>query len=397
MQAASKLAEKVLGHDSASTEAGLSNPAQDMGKNEVQVIDTYKSKLVDPTDVILKVTGTTICGSDLHLYHGVQLSKGDILGHEFCGIADSVGSSVTNLKPGQRVVASSQIACGTCRFCEQKLSSMCESTNPSSLHNAMYGSRTLGTLGYSHFTRGFAGGQAEFVRMPFGGVNLLVVPGWDGIELFLSDVLPTSYHALQDTRVYEKDTVAIWGRGPIGIMVAVFAFMDGVEAGNYRLLYSSLPRGTTVTAKIHELVPGGVGASIEWGAHYFEMALGLETDASEILNEMVTSTRKFGRCGIKGIYAGLTNHFNVGSLMERGIRFIGNGQAPVHMYWQKLLKMVENEEFDPRIILSHRLQIEDMAKLYKKFDAKENGIVKPFVQTRFPAPRKAGPELGRLD
>jgi len=247
--------------------------------------ETYKPKVVDPGDVIIKVTGSTICGSDLHLFHGavVQMQKGDILGHEFCGVVDEVGPEVKNVKPGKRYVASFQIACGKCRFCQQGLSSQCDRTNDSTVHNIMFGSRTAGLFGYSHFTGGYAGGQAEYVRVPYGDVNLLELPDDvpDEKGLYLSDVLATSYHAVQDTRVYPRDTVAIWGAGPIGLMVAMFAQKNGASKvilidNNWRLEYAkkklpgidtidytALPRGKTVTAVIHEMVPGGVDAAIE--------------------------------------------------------------------------------------------------------------------------------------
>jgi len=447
MNAAANLAEKVIGHQEGVTvSADVANPGNDvekwadtsekmkalawMGKNDVQMIETFKPKVVDPRDVILKVTGSTICGSDLHLFHGtvIQLQKGDILGHEFCGVIDSVGAGISGLKPGQRVVASFQIACGDCHFCKQKLSSQCDKTNPSTVQNSMYGSRTAGMFGYSHFTGGFAGGQAEYVRVPYGDVNLLPLPDDvpDEKGLYLSDVLATSWNAVQDTRVYEGDTVAIWGAGPIGLMCAVFASMNKASRvimidANWRLDYckaklphvetidySALPRGKSVTAALHELVPGGVDVSLECAAgeyakgwaHYFEMLLGLETDTSELVNEMITSTRKFGRCGITGVYVGFTNHFNIGSLMERGIRLIGNGQAPVQKYWDDLLRMIQKGEFDPTVMLTHRIAIDDVAKMYRKFDARDpkDGIMKVFVQTRFSAPPAEGtPPLTKIE
>lgn len=203
------------------------------GKKDVRIIDAPIPDITQPDDVIVKVTGTTICGrqnycwpcfstfhshigSDLHLYHGdiLALQKGDILGHEFMGIIDRVGPSVKSLQTGQRVVVSFQIACGQCSYCKQKLSSMCDRTNSSSLQEYMYGSRDAGFFGYSHFTGGFAGGQAEYVRVPFGEVNCLVVPDEvkDEQALYLSDVLPTSYHAVMDTGVKKGDVVGVWVR-----------------------------------------------------------------------------------------------------------------------------------------------------------------------------------------
>jgi threonine dehydrogenase-like Zn-dependent dehydrogenase len=188
-------AEQALGHgDNATTAQDVTNPSLDggkygssddrmkalawMGKNKVEMVDVPKPKVVEDRDVILKVTGSTICGSDLHLLHGVvvELQKGDILGHEFCGVVDEIGPGVKNLKKGDRVVASFQIACGECFYCKKKWSSQCERTNANTIENAMYGGRTAGMFGYSHFTGGFAGGQSEYARVPYGDVNLLKLP-----------------------------------------------------------------------------------------------------------------------------------------------------------------------------------------------------------------------------
>lgn len=433
--------EKAIGHgDNAATEQDITNPALDRakyadpsgetmkalvwrGKNTVKVEDVPKPRVVEDRDVILKVTGSTVCGSDLHLLHGsiVEMQKGDILGHEFCGIVESMGPGVTNLKKGERVVASFQIACGDCYYCKKKQSSQCERTNSNTLENGMYGGRTAGMFGYSHFTGGFAGGQAEYVRVPFGDVNLLKLPDSVSDEkgLYLSDVLCTSWHCVVDTGVEKGDVVAIWGAGPIGQMCADFSLINGASRvimidSNWRLKYiqskyphieildySALPKGESVTSKLKEMCDGrGPDVALEcvageypkgW-AHYFELLLGAETDTSEIINEMITSVKNFGRCGVTGVYAGFTNHFNIGSLMERGIRLIGNGQAPVHMYWEKLLKMIESGEIDPLKMVSHRIDVSELDTAYYKFEARkeEDGLQKIFVQTKFSAPPAPG-------
>jgi len=433
------LAEKAMGHGSnATTEQDITNPAIDrakyadpsgekmkalvwMGKNTVEIQEVPKPRVVEDRDVILKVTGSTVCGSDLHLLHGtvVQLEKGDILGHEFCGVVESMGSGVKGLNVGERVVASFQIACGNCFYCKKKMSSQCEKTNSNTMENAMYGGRTAGMFGYSHFTGGFAGGQAEYVRVPYGDVNLLKLPDSvpDEKGLYLSDVLATSWNCVVDTGVEKGDVVAIWGAGPIGQMCADFALINGASRvimvdSNWRLDYvkskypnietldySALPRGTSVTSELKKMCDGrGPDVALEcvageyakgW-AHYFELMLGMETDTSEIVNEMITSVRNFGRCGITGVYVGFTNHFNIGALMERGIRLIGNGQAPVHMYWEKLLSMIEKNEIDPLKMVSHRVLLDELDDIYYKFEKKEDGLQKIFVQTKFSAPPAAG-------
>ena len=433
---AAGLLEKVIGHTGdATTEQNLSNPANDPGKyadpsgekmkaliwngkNSVSVVETFKPAKIEDTDVIVKTTGSTICGSDLHLLHGtvIEMQKGDILGHEFCGKVDSVGPAVKNLKPGDRVVCSFQIACGQCMYCKQKLSSQCEKTNDNTIENAMYGGRTAGMLGYSHFTGGYAGGQAEYVRVAYGDVNLLKLPDNvpDEKGLYLSDVLATSWNCVVDTGVKEGDFVAIWGAGPIGQMCAEMSFMNGARRvviidggpGAWRLDYvkSKIPKvetlnfselkGESVTSALKKIEHGGPDVALEcvageyakgW-AHYFELMLGAETDTSEILNEMITSVKNFGRCGVTGVYVGYTNHFNIGSLMERGIRLIGNGQAPVHKYWEDLLKKIEDGSLDPLKMVSHRVSIDQMDKVYMNYDKRMEGMQKVFVQTKFSDP-----------
>ncbi|KAI3322614.1 GroES-like protein [Xylariaceae sp. AK1471] len=448
MSQAANLVEKVIGHDdNAVTAQDVSNYGYGgdgetmkalcwMGKNKVQVLDVAKPKILEPNDVILKVTGSTVCGSDLHLLHGsiVQLSKGDILGHEFCGIVDEVGSSVKKVQRGKRYVASFQIACGNCFYCKQKLSSQCEKTNANSTERAMYGGRTAGMFGYSHFTGGFAGGQAEYVRVPLGDVNLLEIPEDvpDEKALYLSDVLGTSYNAVHDTAVYPGDKVAVFGAGPIGQMAGVFAIgagaskiilvdtyprlsfvkerwpkehADKLELIDYKKLSFGVTNKETVVSKLKELCGGrGPDAAIECAAgeyakgwlHWLEIMGGVETDTSEIVNEMIEGVRNFGRCGITGVYVGYTNHFNIGSLMERGIRLIGNGQAPIHKYWEELLQQIQKGDLDPLQMVSHRVRIEDLDKVYYKFDKREDGMQKVFVETKFSLPAYAGsPPLTR--
>jgi len=439
-------AEKVIGHGEENIKQDVSNynetgdPSETMkalvwqGKQKVEVVDVPRPKIIEDKDVILKVTGTTVCGSDLHLLHGsvVQMSKGDILGHEFCGIVDEVGPGVTNIKKGRRYVASFQIACGDCFFCKQKLSSQCEKTNSNTQAKSMYGTRTAGIFGYSHFTGGFAGGQAEYVRVPLADVNLLEIPDDvpDEKALYLSDVLSTSYNCVKDTAVYPGDEVAIFGVGPIGQMCAVFALGEGASKVilvdteprlsfvterwpkehadklvlvDFKKLGSGITSRETVVSKLKELCGGrgpdvalecAAGEYAKGWAHWLEIQLGAETDTSEILNEMVEGVRNYGRAGVTGVYVGYTNHFAAGALMQRGIRLIGNGQAPVHKYWNELLEMIKSGQLDPTQMLSHRVRMEDLDKVYYKFDAKEDAMQKVFVQTKFSLPRAPGtPEL----
>ncbi|EMD91122.1 hypothetical protein COCC4DRAFT_136360 [Bipolaris maydis ATCC 48331] len=442
---AAKQAERVLGHNqqSTTTQADISNPDRDgqkyadpsggkmkalvwMGKNDVRVQEVSKPKLLEDHDVLVRVTGSTVCGSDVHLLHGViiQTEKGDILGHEFCGVVEQVGSKVTERKVGDRVVNSFVVSCGECRFCKQNLTTACEKTNASTVHQMLYGEKMGGIFGYSHFVGGYAGGQAEYVRVPLGDQNLLKLPDSVPFEkgLYLSDVLPTSYHSVCDTGVFEGDSVAIWGLGPIGLMACVWAFKKGAKRvigidNNWRtefakqkipgletINYQELKK-QSIPAKIHEMVPGGVDACIEasggeyaktW-THKLELMSGMEQDTSEMINECIYSTRKFGRVGIIGDYVGFTNHFNIGAVMERGIRLIGCGQCPVQKYWKEILEMLEKGEVDPTFMVTHRLKIEDIAKAYYLQEKRQDGLLKCFVETKFSEPRAPGtPELKEL-
>ncbi|TFK38516.1 GroES-like protein [Crucibulum laeve] len=396
------------------------------GTKDVRVIDAAIPDITEADDVIVKVTGTTICGSDLHLYHGeiMTMQKGDILGHEFMGVVDRIGPNVHNLKPGQRVVASFQIACGECEYCKKKLSSFCDRTNNSSLQNAMYGQRDAGFFGYSHFTGGFPGGQAEYVRVPKGNVNLLPIP--DGISdekaIYLSDILPTSYHAVVDTGVEKDDVVGIWGLGPIGLCAARWAQLKGakriigIDAVPERLAFAREKLGietidfkeyTDVTKRVYEMVPRGLDVALDCGSfhepksilHKVQKTLMLETDVPETINEMIVSVRKMGRAGIIAAYAGYANGVNVGALMEKGVRLIGNGQAPVHKYWEEILNdYIIPGKFDPTFVITHRVPIDDMAKLYAAFDTRQAGVEKVFVETKFSSKPDPGcPLTTRVD
>jgi threonine dehydrogenase-like Zn-dependent dehydrogenase len=311
------------------------------------------------------------------------------------------------------------------------LSSMCDKTNASSVQEKLYGKPFAGLFGYSHFAGGFAGGQAEYVRCPFGDVNLLKIPDSvpDEKALYLSDVVPTSYHATICAEVDKGKSVAIWGAGPIGLYCSKWSKLAGarrvivIDHVKERLAvaksfgcdiinFDETPR---VEEEIYRLEPEGVDCGIDAAAfrytkgllHTVQRAVGLETDSSEIVNEALRAVRKFGTIALVADYAALTNQFLIGALMvwqmlilhfvkntlipeqEKGITLRGTGQAPVQKYWKELLKKIESGEFDPTIILSHRFRIDEFRELYNAFDKKEYGIIKAFVQTRFsnlPAP-----------
>lgn len=299
---------------------------------------------------------------------------------------------------------------------------MCDRTNNSSLMSTLYGQRDAGFLGYGHMAGGFPGGQSEYVRVPFGEVNCLKVPKGlsDEQVLYLSDVLPTSYHAVMDTRVEKGDIVGVWGLGPIGLCVVKWALLKGASKvyaidtvpSRLALAKSLGPEVEPVDFKekdtskyIHEAVPQGLDVCIDCTTfhepktmlHKIEKTLMLETDVSETPNEMIFLVKKFGRVGLIGVYSGYTNHFNIGALMEKGVRFIGNGQAPVHLYWHEILEYIQKGEFDPKFMISHRVDLEDFPALYEKFDKRYAGVEKVFVQTKISEPPAPGfPQLSKV-
>ncbi|KAJ2955333.1 hypothetical protein NQZ79_g8654 [Umbelopsis isabellina] len=397
-----------------------------VGKDNLEMRRVPKPTITDDEDVILKVTGSTVCGSDLHLYHGeiMQLKEGEILGHECMGIVQAVGPKVTKVKVGDRVVAAFNIACGKCQYCQKKQFTACECTNNSSVMEKLYGHRIAGVMGYSHFVGGFSGGQAEYARILFGNTNLIKIPDSVPNEkaLFLSDIIPTAYHAVWEADVKEGEVIGVWGLGPIGLNVCqwlrnvfkasriiavdnVQERMDlatskwGVECVNFET-------DTDVSAKINEICPGGLDRAIDCAGfryakgiiHKVERAIGLETDTSEVANEMIRATKKFGTIALIADYAAYTNHFLIGAVMEKGLRFIGCGQAPIQRHWDQCLAHIQNGEFDPTIILTHRFPLEQCVETYRRFDQKEAGIMKTYLQTQFSEPQMPGtPSLMNVD
>lgn len=311
---------------------------------------------------------------------------------------------------------------------------MCDKTNKSSLQEKLYGKPFAGLFGYSHFAGGFAGGQAEWVRCPFGDANLLKIPDNLPAEkaLYLSDIIPTSYHAVVCAEVKEGKSVAIWGAGPIGLLASKWSKLAGarrvivIDHVKERLELAKNKIGcdvinfeedSDVVSTIYRLEPDGVDCCIDAAAYRYtktimqsvQRAVGLETDSSEVVNEALRAVKKAGVISVVADYAAYTNQFLIGALMEKGITFRGTGQTPVVKYWKgefkhplklpyliiaELLKKVESGEFDPTIILSHRFKLDEMSEVYAAFDKKEMGIMKTFFETKFSAPRTEGtPEL----
>jgi threonine dehydrogenase-like Zn-dependent dehydrogenase len=364
--------------------------------------------VTDANDVVIQITSTAICGSDLHLYLGcvAGMKSGQILGHEPMGIVEDVGPGVKKIKKGDRVVVAFCLACGNCYFCQKELYSCCDNTNPSTTQEKAFGSRTSGLLGHPELMGGFAGGQAEYLRVPFADVNCLVVPNAsdfpDERVLFLSDILPTAWHGCELAQVGHGDVVAIWGAGPVGILTAQCAFARGarrviiVDKIQYRLEFAkkavkgleavdaTKTAGETQVLELCKNEPAGapdcviecVGMHYAHAAiHKVEMKMGMETDSPEALNACIYAVRKGGRVGVIGAYGGLANHVNLGALMEKSL-FIATGQCPVQKYWKDLLERIKRNELNPKVVITHHVPLDDAANAYKMFNEKSDEVIK---------------------
>jgi len=316
---------------------------------------------------------------------------------------EDVGDQVKKLHKGVRVVVAFDIACGECDFCKKEQYCACDTTNPSRLMESLYGHRTCAIFGYSHLTGGVPGGQAEYVRVPFADVNCLVVPDAlpNEIALYLSDIIPTAYHGVELGDVQEGDIVAIWGLGPIGLLTARWAqirkakLVIGIDCVPERLQVAKDKLGITalnfkdghLVKSISEICPNGIDVAIECAGfeyakswtHKIEMALGLETDTSEIFQEMFQCVKKFGRVSIIGVYLGNANHFPVGAMMEKSLTIRG-GQCPVQKYWPVILPKVLSGEFNPDFVVTTRGKLVDGPELYKQFAERSDGIIKVFME-----------------
>jgi len=370
------------------------------GSKDVRVESVPDPIVEQDDDIILRVTATAICGSDLHLYHGKipETKHGDIFGHEFMGIVEDAGRGVTNVKKGDRVVIPFVIACGKCFFCEHEQFAACETTNPdegASLRKRPKMTPPAALFGYSHLYGGVPGGQAEFVRVPKANVGPFVIPGSlsDERVLFLSDILPTGYQAVLNAGVREGSTVAIFGAGPVGLMAAACARMLGAERiyiiddQKYRLdfavsAYDVIPVDFSSVDPsefiLADTAGRGVDASID--AVGFEAkgsttetvlsTLKLETSSGEVVRQCITATRRGGVVSIPGVYAGFIHAFLIGDAFDKGLT-LAMGQTHVQRYLPELLDFIEEGSLDPDIIISHRMKLADAARGYEVFDKKE--------------------------
>ena len=378
-----------------------------MGKKNVEVVDVPDPKILNQRDAIVRITSTAICGSDLHLYNGFMptMKRGDILGHEFMGEVMEVGRDVKSLKPGDRVVVPFCIACGNCWHCEQGLTSLCENSNPNAaLVEKVMGHAGSGAFGYSHLTGGFAGGQAEYVRVPFADVGPLKVNGHpDEQVLFLSDILPTGYMAAELCDIKPGQVIAVWGCGPVGLFAIKSAFLLGAERViaidrfEYRLrmardlfgaetinyedsdgLMDELKMrtgGRGPDACIDAVGMEAHGPALEYAYDRVKQALKMESDRPIALREAIMACRNGGTVSVIGVYSGFIDKFPIGTVMNRGLQ-IRSGQCHVHRYMRPLLELIEKGEIDPSAVITHRLPLTEAAKGYEMFLNKEDNCEK---------------------
>lgn len=377
------------------------------GVHDVRVDDVPEPEIVNPRDAIIEVTSTAICGSDLHLYDGVipGMRSGDVLGHEFMGRVVETGPRST-LSKGQRVVVPFTISCGGCFFCERKQYSACDNSNPAPNQDAteaLYGHAVSALFGYSHLTGGYAGGQAEYVRVPFSDVGPIVIP--DGLPddqvLFLSDILPTGWMAADNADIEEGDTVAVWGCGPVGLFAIQSAKLMGaaqviaIDHHPNRLGLARAMGAKTIDYEQSRVLEalmemtGGLGPdavidAVGMESHGFapdslldqaKQQVGVGADAAHALREALLAVRKGGRVSIPGVYGGFVDKFPLGALMEKGLQ-IRTGQTHVQRYQHDLLRRIEQGEIDTEFLISHRLPLEDAPTGYANFRNDQNSWTK---------------------
>lgn len=377
------------------------------GKGDIRCESVPDPTIVDGRDAIIKVTSCAICGSDLHLYDGVipSMKHGDVLGHETMGEVVEVGVETKNLKVGDRVVVPFTISCGECFFCKRGNFSGCERSNPNSdMASKLWGSSPAGLFGYSHLLGGYAGGQAEYLRVPFADVGPIKIPEHltDDQVLFLSDIFPTGYMAADFCDIQGGETIAIWGCGPVGQMAIRSAFILGAErviaidtvperlalaaaAGAETLDFNEVDVFEAIMEKTHgrgaDATIDAVGTEPDTGASAdsvldrVKVALFMGTDRPHVLRQAIHCTRNFGVVSIVGVYGGFLDKVPMGSAINRGLTF-RMAQTPVQKYLPLLLERIEKGEIDPSFVITHRAGLDDGPELYKTFRDKQDGCIK---------------------
>jgi threonine dehydrogenase-like Zn-dependent dehydrogenase len=378
------------------------------GTGDVRVDNVPDPKIEDARDIVIRITSTAICGSDLHLYDGFMptMEKGDIIGHEPMGIVEEVGPSVKNLKRGDRVVVPFNLACGKCWFCSKEMYSLCDESNRNAeVARKVMGQSPSGLLGYSHMLGGYAGGQAEYLRVPYGDFGPLKIESDlpDEKVLFLSDIFPTGWMAAENAQIEPGETVAIWGCGPVGQFAIQSAWM--LKAGRV-IAIDNVPERLEMARKngraetidfsktgvydaLMEMTKGrgpdrcidSVGAeahgagSLDAVYDKVKAATMMETDRPHVLREAIICCRKGGTISIPGVYIGFPDKLPMGALMNKGLT-IKTGQTHVQKFYRKLLKYIEDGQIDPSFVITHRLPLDQGPAAYKAFRDKQDGCIK---------------------
>lgn len=384
------------------------------GAQDVRVDNVPDPKILNPRDAILKVTSTAICGSDLHLYDGYipTMQSGDILGHEFMGEVVETGPAVKNLKKGDRVVVPFTISCGNCFFCNRDLWSLCDNSNPNAwMAEKFYGHSPSGLFGYSHLMGGYAGGQAEYVRVPFADVGPIKVPEGltDEQVLFLTDIFPTGYMAAENCDIQPGEVVAVWGCGPVGQFAIRSAMMLGAErviaidriperlalaaeAGAETINYEELDAGVALKEMTGGRGPDCCIDAVGMEAHgtgvmalydTVKQAVRMETGRPLVLRQAIAACRKGGKVSVPGVYGGFIDKMPMGAFVNKGLT-MRSGQTHVHKYLEPLLQRIQNGEIDPSFLITHRLPMAEAPRAYKIFRDKEENcikvVLKPFAE-----------------
>ncbi|SDK27801.1 zinc-dependent alcohol dehydrogenase [Natronorubrum texcoconense] len=377
------------------------------GEQDVRVDEVPRPEIANPTDAIIEITATAICGSDLHLYNGIMpgMREGDVLGHEPMGKVVEVGEAVETLEVGDRVVVPFTISCGSCWFCGEDMYSLCDNTNPNAeLIRKEMGHSPAGLFGFSHMLGGYAGGQAEYLRVPHADVGPITVDSDlpDEQVLFLSDIFPTGYMAAENAEIEDGDTVAVWGCGPVGQFAIQSAWMFGanqvvaIDRVSERLdMASSHGDAETINFEHEDVydrlmeMTGGRGPdrcidAVGTEAHgtgvgsvsdRLKQGVGLEDDRPYVLREAIKACRKGGTLSIPGVYTGDVDGIPFGSLMNKALT-VKTGQTHVQRYLDPLMEKIEEGEIDPSFVVTHQASLEDGPELYETFNDKEDDCIK---------------------
>jgi threonine dehydrogenase-like Zn-dependent dehydrogenase len=376
------------------------------GSNKVGVETVPDPKIINSRDAVVKITTSAICGSDLHLYDGYipTMEPGDILGHEFMGEVVEKGSAVENVNIGDRVVVPFPIACGNCFFCQQKLTSLCDNSNPNAwMAEKIMGHSPSGIFGYSHMLGGYAGGQAQYARVPFADVGLFKIP--DGLTdeqvVFLTDIFPTGYMAAENCDITPGDTVAIWGCGPVAQFAIRSAFMLGAErviaidrvperlqmakdGGAEVLNFEEVDVGEALKEMTGGRGPDSVMDAVGMESHGMgveglydkaKQAVRLETDRPHVLRQAILACRKGGTVSVPGVYGGFVDKIPMGAFMNKALT-MKTGQTHVHRYLPTLLARIQNGDINPSFVITHRLPLEQAPHGYEIFKHKQDNCIK---------------------